>query len=70
MGNPKKEKGGYLGGSRAVGKSKAWSCNVFIANGHACYCGLFRLLHVENMTVSGIPDFIVCTKLQMWTRAT
>jgi hypothetical protein len=62
---PKKETGGYLGGSRAVGKPKAWSYNVFIAKGHACYCGLFCLPHVEYMTVSGIPDFIVYTKLQM-----
>jgi hypothetical protein len=40
----------------------------FMAKGHTCYCGLFRLPHVEKMTVSGIPDFIVYTKLQMWPR--
>jgi hypothetical protein len=60
-----KETGGYFGGSRAVGKPRAWACNVFTTKGHTCYCGLFRLPHVEKIIVSVIPGFIVYTKLQM-----
>jgi len=69
MAIPKKEKGGYFGESKAVGKPRTWACNICMAKGHTCYCGLFRLPHVEKMTVSGIPDFTVYTKLQMWPRA-
>ena len=49
---PHKEKGGYFGGSRAVGKPRAWACK-----GPRLLLWTVSLAARWKMTMSGIPDF-------------